>query len=65
MPHALSSGIGLSNVNERLRVLYGVEGRFSLVGLPGKGAVARVEIPLALAARAHGMSDSANDREIA
>jgi two-component system LytT family sensor kinase len=50
VPHALSSGIGLSNVNERLRVLYGAEGRFSLVGLPGKGAIARVEIPLALAA---------------
>jgi two-component system, LytTR family, sensor kinase len=50
VPQALSSGIGLSNVNERLRVLYGVEGRFALVGSPGKGAVARVEIPLALAA---------------
>jgi two-component system, LytTR family, sensor kinase len=49
VPHALSSGIGLSNVNERLRVLYGVEGRFSLVGSPGKGAIARVEIPLDLA----------------
>jgi two-component system LytT family sensor kinase len=48
VPQALSSGIGLSNVNERLRVLYGVEGRFTLVGSPGKGAVARVEIPLAL-----------------
>ena len=48
VPHALSSGIGLSNVNERLRVLYGNEGRFALVGSPGKGAVARVEIPLAL-----------------
>ena len=26
LPHALSSGIGLSNVNERLRVLYGAGG---------------------------------------
>src|SRR5687768_1193557 len=49
VPQALSSGIGLSNVNERLRVLYGNEGRFALVGSPGRGAVARVEIPLALA----------------
>ncbi len=48
VPHALSSGIGLSNVNERLRVLYGAEGRFALVGSPGKGAIARVEIPFAL-----------------
>jgi two-component system, LytTR family, sensor kinase len=49
VPLALSSGIGLSNVNERLRVLYGNGGRFALVGSPGRGAVARVEIPLALA----------------
>ena len=32
------------------RALRRVEGRFSLVGSPGRGAVARVEIPLALAA---------------
>ena len=46
LPHALSTGIGLSNVNERLRVLYGTTGRLTLTGLPGKGAVARVEIPI-------------------
>ena len=49
LPLALSSGIGLNNVNERLRVLYGALGRFTLTGLPGKGAVARVEIPLDVA----------------
>jgi two-component system LytT family sensor kinase len=42
-------GIGLSNVHERLRVLYGNAGRFTLTGSPGNGAVARVEIPYALA----------------
>ena len=47
---AMSSGIGLSNVNERLRVLYGASGRLTLTGSPGRGACARVEIPLALAA---------------
>jgi two-component system LytT family sensor kinase len=47
--HALSSGIGLSNVNERLRVLYGASGRLALTGSPGRGACARVEIPLDLA----------------
>jgi two-component system LytT family sensor kinase len=47
---ARSSGIGLANVNERLRVLYGTTGRFSLTGAPGRGACARLEIPLALAA---------------
>jgi two-component system LytT family sensor kinase len=49
LPLALSSGIGLNNVNERLRVLYGAPGRFTLTGLPGKGAIARVEIPLNVA----------------
>jgi two-component system LytT family sensor kinase len=46
LTRALSSGIGLSNVNERLRVLYGASGRLALVGSPGHGACARVEIPL-------------------
>ncbi|MDO8680410.1 MAG: histidine kinase [Acidobacteriota bacterium] len=46
---ALSSGIGLSNVHERLRVLYGTTGRLDLTGSPGKGVCARVEIPLDLA----------------
>jgi two-component system LytT family sensor kinase len=46
---ALSSGIGLSNVNERLRVLYGLNGRLELTGAPGRGACARVQIPLDLA----------------
>ena len=51
LPHALSSGIGLSNVNERLRVLYGATGRLVLTGSPGHGACARIEIPLDLAAQ--------------
>jgi two-component system LytT family sensor kinase len=46
LTHALSSGIGLTNVNERLRVLYGATGRLTITGSPGKGALARVEIPL-------------------
>jgi two-component system LytT family sensor kinase len=46
LSHALSSGIGLTNVNERLRVLYGASGRLTITGSPGKGAMARVEIPL-------------------
>jgi two-component system, LytTR family, sensor kinase len=51
LPRALSSGIGLSNVNERLRVLYGAQGRLTLSGSPGTGARARVEIPRAMAPR--------------
>jgi two-component system, LytTR family, sensor kinase len=46
---AMVSGIGLSNVRERLHVLYGTAGRLTLTGLPGKGARARVEIPLDVA----------------
>ena len=46
LSHALSSGIGLTNVNERLRVLYGTVGKLTITGSPGKGAMARVEIPL-------------------
>jgi two-component system LytT family sensor kinase len=48
---ALSSGIGLSNVHERLRVLYGAEGRLVLSGSPGAGALAHVEIPLSATPR--------------
>lgn len=48
---AMSSGIGLRNVNERLQVLYGATGHLTLEGAPGKGALARVEIPVAAAAR--------------
>jgi two-component system, LytTR family, sensor kinase len=47
LPQVMTGGIGLRNVNERLRVLYGASGRFTLVGEPGQGAVARVEIPYA------------------
>jgi sensor histidine kinase YesM len=49
LPEVWSGGIGLNNVNERLRVLYGNAGRFTLIGSPGKGAVARVEIPYGVA----------------
>jgi two-component system LytT family sensor kinase len=46
---AMSSGIGLSNVNERLRVIYGATGRVALRGAPGRGATARMEIPILIA----------------
>lgn len=46
---AMSSGIGLSNVRERLRVIYGAAGRVELRGSPGRGAQARIEIPLLVA----------------
>jgi two-component system LytT family sensor kinase len=46
---AMSSGIGLSNVYERLRVIYGSAARVVLKGSPGRGAVAHLEIPILIA----------------
>jgi two-component system LytT family sensor kinase len=46
---AMSSGIGLSNVNERLRVIYGATARVTLRGAPGRGATAHLEMPILLA----------------
>ena len=43
---ALSGGIGLSNVDERLRVIYGTQCTVRLTSQPGRGTVARIEIPL-------------------
>lgn len=43
-------GIGLRNVDERLRVIYGANYHLKLTSAPGKGCCARMEIPeLALA----------------
>jgi sensor histidine kinase YesM len=38
-------GIGLNNVNERLRVIYGQNYRLQLQSVPGHGTRARLEIP--------------------
>lgn len=39
------SGIGLRNVNERLRVIYGAPYQLKLLSQPGQGTSARIEIP--------------------
>ena len=39
------SGIGLKNVDERLRVIYGANYYLKLTSAPGEGTCARVEIP--------------------
>ena len=50
---AMGGGIGLSNVNERLRVIYGASYQLKLSSVPGQGTSARVEIPeLGVAERA-------------
>jgi two-component system LytT family sensor kinase len=45
LEQALGGGIGLSNVNERLRTIYGAGCELKLTSVPGRGTCARVEIP--------------------
>jgi two-component system LytT family sensor kinase len=42
---ALGDGIGLSNVNERLRTIYGANYHLKLRSVPGEGTCASIEIP--------------------
>jgi two-component system LytT family sensor kinase len=42
---AFAGGIGLSNVNERLRTIYGVGCKLSLTSVPDRGTSVSVEIP--------------------
>jgi two-component system LytT family sensor kinase len=41
----MASGIGLANVRERLRVIYGAAYQLTLTSQPGAGTRARIEIP--------------------
>lgn len=45
LEHAFGGGIGLSNVNERLRTIYGANYHLKLTSIPGEGTCASVEIP--------------------
>src|SRR6266853_1626807 len=45
LPHVYVEGIGLSNVRERLRVLYGTDFQLDIQSQPGEGTVIRIEIP--------------------
>jgi two-component system LytT family sensor kinase len=45
MPHVYVEGIGLSNVRERLRVLYGTDFHLDIQSRPGQGTVIRIDIP--------------------
>jgi two-component system, LytTR family, sensor kinase len=45
MPHVYVEGIGLSNVRERLRVLYGTDFRLEIESRPGEGTMIRIEVP--------------------
>jgi two-component system LytT family sensor kinase len=46
LPQALSTGIGLSNVNERLRVIYGVRSALRITSQLGRGTRIALEIPM-------------------
>jgi two-component system LytT family sensor kinase len=45
MPHVYVEGIGLSNVRERLHVLYGADFHLEIQSRPGEGTLIRIEIP--------------------
>jgi two-component system, LytTR family, sensor kinase len=45
LEQAVGDGIGLSNVNERLRTIYGANYQLKLTSVPGRGTLATVEIP--------------------
>jgi len=45
LEQAFGGGIGLSNVNERLRTIYGASCTLKLTSEPGRGTVVSVEIP--------------------
>jgi two-component system LytT family sensor kinase len=46
----MSGGIGLANVRERLQVIYGTAHQLKLTSEPGRGTIARIEIPELVAA---------------
>jgi len=45
MPHVYVEGIGLSNVRERLRVLYGTDFTLDIQSREGQGTVIRIDVP--------------------
>lgn len=47
LKNLFDQGIGVSNVNERLKVLYGNDFRFSVISRPGGGTRTEIEIPQA------------------
>jgi two-component system LytT family sensor kinase len=45
MPHVYVEGIGLSNVRERLRVLYGTDFALDIQSREGQGTIIRIDVP--------------------
>jgi two-component system LytT family sensor kinase len=45
MPQVYEDGIGISNVHERLRVLYGNDFKMEIISRHGEGTRIRIEVP--------------------
>lgn len=45
LPHVFAEGIGVSNVHERLKLLYGQDFRFDVISQLGAGTTIRIEVP--------------------
>jgi len=45
LPHVYVEGIGLSNVRERLRVLYGADFHLQISSLEGQGTKIEIDVP--------------------
>ena len=45
MTNVFGEGIGISNVQERLRVLYGADFHMDISSKPGEGTRIRIDIP--------------------
>src|SRR5579863_6117412 len=45
MPHVYVEGIGLSNVRERLHVLYGTDFQLQIESRPGEGTLIKIDVP--------------------
>jgi len=62
-PELFDSGIGIRNVRERLKALYGQEFAFAIDSSPGKGTAIRMEIPeVAVSEKAAAVEPAAVER---
>ena len=52
-------GVGLANIRARIAAIYGGEARLELLPRPGRGAIARVTLPLGTGAAAHALAEGA------
>ena len=63
MPQVYVDGIGISNVHERLRVLYGNDFRLQITSRQGAGTLIRIEIPELVSEMAGTSADLAKRAE--